>query len=115
MNGEVNAVVSALRVFEYPVIRAYPGQIMEIPTQPMAAVSLFKVVPGQVTVQVTMTAPAALGGAACENATIKAGRILQNLGVHGAFCDIRLPGRMRKALRHVPEGCCLFLFFFCFV
>ena len=80
MNGEVNAVVSALRVFEYPVIRAYPGQIMEIPTQPMAAVSLFKVVPGQVTVQVTMTAPAALGGAACENATIKAGRILQNLG-----------------------------------
>ena len=80
MNGEVGAVISALRVFEYPVIRAYPGQIMEIPAQPTAAVSLAKAAPGQVRVQVTVTAPAALGGAACEDAAISAGRILQNLG-----------------------------------
>lgn len=80
MNGEVNAVMAALRVSEFPAIRAYPGEPMGVSAQPVAAVSLAKANAEQVTVQVTVTVPAALGGSACEDTAVSVGKILRNLG-----------------------------------
>lgn len=80
MNGEVSAVMDALNKGGIPAVRAYPGEPMQIPSQPQAAVSLAQVDAEQVQVQVTVLAPAALGGPACEDAAVKAGTLLKRLG-----------------------------------
>ena len=80
MNGEVSAVMKALIAGGIPAIRAYPEEAMQEPKQPMAAVSLAEADAEQVTVQVTVIAPAALGGPACEDGAIKAAKLLQSLG-----------------------------------
>lgn len=80
MNGEVSAVMDALAAGGIPAIRAYPGGSMQIPSKPIAAVSLAKADQERVQVQVSVVVPAALGGPACEDAAVKAAKLLQSLG-----------------------------------
>ena len=77
MNGEVKAVMDALIAGGVPAIRAYPKDTLQMPVQPIAAVSLAEADAGQVQVQVTVVAS---DGPACEDGAIKAAKILQSLG-----------------------------------
>lgn len=77
MNGEVSAVMKALIAGGMPAIRAYPGEILQEPRQPMAAVSIAEADARQVQVQVTVVAS---GGPACEDGAVKAAKILQSMG-----------------------------------
>ncbi len=78
-------VLSALREAGFAADHAYPGQKFCHITDPVAAVHLEKVesASGTVTVEVNILCPAAMGGAACELAALRAAEVLRQ---RGALC-----------------------------
>lgn len=72
-------VLQTLQEAGFAAIAAYPGQKLPVITEPAAAAHIKKV-DGEsqtVTVEISILSPAALGGAACEQAALKAAKALQ--------------------------------------
>ncbi len=78
----VQKVIDALNGAGLPAVAAYPGEPMASLTGIRYAVSLEKLeyASRKATVAVTVAAPTALGGTACEDGAIQAGSVLEVLG-----------------------------------
>lgn len=78
----VTTVIDALTEAGIPAQSAYPGGTMPNITEAQAAVSLEKLeyTARSATVLVTVMVPVSLGGGACEDAAIKVGGVLEDLG-----------------------------------
>ena len=80
MSEVLDAVVGALTAGKLQTMRAYPGnQIPEL-TGPSCAVSIGLMNEKENKVMVTVLSPAVLGGSVCENAALKVGSLLENMG-----------------------------------